>query len=376
MTFPRLLESAYYNYKYDISRNGVGILSDATECTVTEELNGGYTLSMSYPVGGAHWLDIDVGMVIVCKPNDLSADQPFVIKKISKAMGGSIKVDAEHLSYNASGIMVSGFSASSAAEFSSGISRNAVDNNAAHGLRFQTEIDKAGSYDGANQPPRSMRSLLLDKKNSFVSIYGGELDYDGRYIYAVQKRGVDNGVTIRYGKNLIALTQNRNIRQSASSGYPYWYKKDKDTAEYVELPEKIIKYENVFERLKNGKKTELIDLSKEFDSAPSVDDLRSAAYAWIAENQQTQPKYTISLSFVELAKTTEYSEYAKLGLPGESVMLGDTLTVVNPEMEISAKLRVVKTVYDALAGRYKSVDVGDPIDTLADTIIKMRGQTT
>ena len=54
-------------------------------------------------------------------------------------------------------------------------------------------------------------------------------------------------------------------------------------------------------------------------------------------------------------------------------MLGDTLTVINPEMEISAKLRVVKTVYDALAGRYKSVDVGDPIDTLADTIIKMRG---
>lgn len=371
MTYPRLLDSVYYRGAYDISRNGIGVLSDATECTVTEELNGGYMLSMSYPVGGAHWLDIDVGMIIVCKPNDLSADQPFVIKKISKAMGGSIKIDAEHLSYNASGIMVSGFSASSASEFSGGVARNAVDN--ANGLIFSTDIEKSGSYDGANQPPRSMRSLLLDKKNSFVSIYGGELDYDGRYIYAVQQRGADNGVTIRYGKNLIALTQNRSIRQSASSGYPYWYKKDKDTSQYVELPEKIIKYENVFERLKNGKKTELIDLSSEFDSAPSEDDLRSAAYAWIAENQQTQPKYTISLSFVELAKTTEYAEYAKLGLPGESVMLGDTLTVINPEMEISAKLRVVKTVYDALAGRYKSVDVGDPIDTLADTIIKMRG---
>lgn len=374
MTYPRLLDSVYYRGAYDISRNGIGVLSDATECTVTEELNGGYTLSMSYPVGGAHWLDIDVGMIIVCKPNDRTADQPFVIKNISKAMGGAIKIDAEHLSYNASGIMVSGFSATSAAEFSSGIARNAVDN--ANGLIFSTDIEKSGSYDGANQPPRSMRSLLLDKKNSFVSIYGGELDYDGRYIYAVRQRGADNGVTIRYGKNLIALTQNRNIRQSASSGYPYWYKKDKDTAEYVELPEKIIKYENVFERLKNAKKTELIDLSKEFDSAPSVDDLRSAAWKWHTENLQTQPKYTISLSFVELAKTTEYAEYAKLGLPGESVMLGDTLTVINPEMEISAKLRVVKTVYDVLAGRYKSVDIGDPIDTLADTIIKMRGQTT
>lgn len=366
MSYPRLLDSVFYNGKYSISRNGVGILSDATDCTVTEEMNGIFTLSMTYPVGGLHWIDIDVGMYIVCKPNEFADEQPFIIKKISKAMGGSVKIDADHISYAASGVMISGFNSANSGAFRAFVNSNAVNN--VVGIVFDTDIEKSALYIGAYKPPRSMRSVLLEKEDSFSMLYGGEFEFNGLSVFAHSRRGSDRGVTIRYGKNLIALTQTRNIRDFATSGYPYWFDENADGTKYVELPEKVLQY-GVLE-YSDIEKTELIDLSNKFDSAPSQSDLRAAATDWINENWKSSPPYNITLSFVDLSKTTEYAKIAS----AENVMIGDTITVVHPKMNISAKLRVVKTVYDVLRNRYKSIDIGDPIDTIADTILKIGRQ--
>ena len=363
MIYPRLLDSVFYNGKYSISRNGVGILSDATECTVTEEMNGMFTLSMTYPVGGLHWIDIDVGMYIVCRPNEFADEQPFIIKKISKAMGGSVKIDADHISYAASGIMISGFNSANSGAFRTFVNSNAVNN--VVGIAFDTDIEKSALYIGAYRPPRSMRSVLLEKEDSFLRLYGGEFEFNGLSVFAHSRRGSDRGVTIRYGKNLIALTQTRNIRDFATSGYPYWFDENADGTKYVELPEKVLHYGAL--EYSDIEKTELIDLSDKFDSAPSQSDLRAAATDWINENWKSSPPYNITLSFVDLSKTTEYAKIAS----AEKVMIGDTITVVHPKMNISAKLRVVKTVYDVLRNRYKSIDIGDPIDTIADTILKI-----
>lgn len=366
MIYPRLLESVLYDGKYSVDRNGVGILSDATDCTVTEELNGVFTLSMTYPVGGLHWLDIDVGMYVVCRPSEFAEVQPFVIKKISKAMGGSIKIDAEHISYNAGGIMISGFNAGNSAAFRTFVNSNAVNN--IIGFVFNTDISKTASFVGVYKPPRSMRSILLDKKDSFLSLYGGEFEFNGLSIFAHQRRGADRGVSIRYGKNLTALTQTRNIRDFSTSGYPYWYKSNAGGTKYVELPEKVLIYGA--SEYSDIEKTEAIDLTSKFDSAPSVSDLRAATAEWINEHWKSSPPYNIALSFVDLSKTTEYANVAA----AEKVMLGDTITVVQPEMNINAKLRIVKTVYDVLRDRYKSIEIGDPVETLADTIIKISGR--
>lgn len=366
MIYPRLLDSAFNGNHYSIDRNGLGILSDATDCTITEDLEGVSVLSMTYPVGGNHWLDIDVGRVIVARPNEFTAEQPYVIKKISKAMGGSIKIDAEHLCYSADGIMVSGFNAGNSGIFRTEVNDNAVNN--LTGISFDTDIVKvaASAHIGVYHPPRSMLSLLLDGDDSFRGLFGGEIEYDGTLIFAHQHRGADRGVTIRYGKNLVALTQTRSVRDFALWGYPYWYSENADGIQYVELPEKVLLY-GVSE-YSDTARTEPIDLTSKFETAPTVTALRQAAAEWINENWKSAPQYSITLSFVELSKTTEYANIAA----AETVMLGDTLTVVQPEMGITAKLRIVKTVYDVLRSRYKSIDVGDPVQTLADTILKIK----
>ena len=51
--------------------NGLGRLSDAISCTVTEERNGQYELHMVYPQNGIHFADIKNGCQIYCVPVSL-----------------------------------------------------------------------------------------------------------------------------------------------------------------------------------------------------------------------------------------------------------------------------------------------------------------
>ncbi len=368
MIYPRLLQSVWQKTQdtaiFDIDHNGIGPLSDCISCTVTEEKNGSYTLSMEYPVGGVRWLDIDVGRTIVCKPNQHAQEQPFIIKKISKAMGGKVKIDAEHLSYNANGILVTGFNAGNSGGFRTSLNDSALENY----FIFDTDIVKTGVYIGVYKPPRSIRSLLLDDKTgSFISLYGGEFEFDRLSIFAHTSRGTDRGVTIRYGKNLTALTQTRTAREFATAVYPYWHNENSDGTRYVELSEKILQfgvsdYSDIY-------KTIPLDLTSQFDEAPTKSDLRNAAITWINDNWKEAPLFNLNISFIELAKTTEYADIAN----AETVKLCDTITVIHPEFGLSNKMQVIKTVYNALQDRYKSIEVGDPIDSLASTILKLTG---
>ena len=48
--------------------NGIGRLSDAISCTVTEERNGIYELELEYPIVGAHASELVNSAIIVPKP--------------------------------------------------------------------------------------------------------------------------------------------------------------------------------------------------------------------------------------------------------------------------------------------------------------------
>ena len=50
--------------------NGIGRLSDAISCTVTEERNGLYELEMEYPIDGQHYSDIAIRSIIAAVPCD------------------------------------------------------------------------------------------------------------------------------------------------------------------------------------------------------------------------------------------------------------------------------------------------------------------
>ena len=81
---PILFESTATSF----TTNGIGRLSDAISCTVTEERNGPYELEMQYPISGVHFHELQHSRIIYATPADGKDAQPFRIYRIEKPLDG------------------------------------------------------------------------------------------------------------------------------------------------------------------------------------------------------------------------------------------------------------------------------------------------
>lgn len=100
----------------DFNNNGLGMLSDCTYCTVTEERNGSFELELRYPIDGQLYENIKYDSVIKAMPNELSDLQLFRVYYNSKPINGLVTFKAEHISYQLNKIPVSPFTANSITE--------------------------------------------------------------------------------------------------------------------------------------------------------------------------------------------------------------------------------------------------------------------
>lgn len=332
--------------------NGLGVLSDAISCTVTEERNGAFELTLEYPISGIHYEEISNRRIIYCKPNPYASPQPFRIYRMTKPLSGRVTVYAEHISYDLSGIPVSPFTAGSASA-----AMLQIENSAAVDSNFTFWTDKETAATMTVEVPSSTRSILGGNAGSVLDVYGGEYEWDGWTVRLWSARGSDNGVIIRYGKNLTDLEQDENISNVATGVYPYW--KDSD-GNLVELPEKIVNAPGTY----NFTRIIPLDLSSDFEEQPTVEQLRERAEKYVDDNDIGIPTVSISVAFQSLDQTEEYKDLALL----ERVGLCDTVTVQYETLGVSAKAKCVKTEYDALLDRYTSIELGDARTNIADTI--------
>lgn len=336
----------------EFTSNGIGVLSDAVSCTVTEERNGAFELEMQYPVTGVHYGHIARRCLLLAKPDPVSDAQPFRIYRITRPMGGVVTVYAAHISYDLSGIPVSPFTASSAPAAMAALSANA-----AVACPFTFWTDKETSAAMTVSAPASIRSLLGGGEGSLLDVYGGEYAFDGYSVRLYGQRGADRGVSIRYGKNLTDLTQEENCQSVYTGCYPYW---SGQNGALVTLPEKILSAEGSYDFVKILP----LDLSGEWQEAPTPDALRERASSYMKTNRIGTPKVSLTVSFAQLEQTEEYKGTALL----ERVLLCDTVNVEFPALGVSATAKCVKTVYDCLLDRYDKVDLGDARATIADTL--------
>lgn len=333
--------------------NGIGRLSDATECTVIEELNGQFELEMSYPMGGRYFKDIRYSSIIAAKPYQNGTIQAFRVYKISKPMSGKVKIYARHISYQLNFIPCSAFSGQSAATVLANI-KTAVAEYCP--FNFTTDIDNKNSW--MLYEPRVIRSFLLGEDDSIQTVYGGEFQWDNYNVRLLQNRGSNKGVKIRYGKNLVDLTQEENIENTITGIYPIW----KSDGTIVELPEKVLHSQNAANY--PFLRTEVHDFTSEFDEMPTVEDLRKMAQLYVLKEDIGVPEIGLTVNFVNLSETSEYADVLEL----QSVNLGDTVTVEFPALEVSATQKVTKTEYDVLSERYTSITIGNSVKTVASTI--------
>ena len=351
MSYPILYSATETNFDH----NGIGILSACVSCEVTEEANGIFELAMQYPMDGIHYEDIADRAIIKAKADQFREPQLFRIYAISKPMNGIVTVLAEHISYDLSGIPVKTFSASSASNALAGLKNNAVVN-----CPFDFWTDKTTQANFKVSVPASIRSRLGGVAGSILDVYGGEYEFDNFTVKLHKNRGQNRGVSIRYGKNLTDIQQDQNCSNVATGVYPYWAGTVDEKDVLVELPEKIVNAPGTY----NFVKIRTVDFTQNFETRPTVEQLRSATENYIKNNNIGVPSVSFTVSFAQLEQTEEYKHLKLL----ERVSLFDTVNVEFPALGVSATAKAVKIVYDVIADRVKSVTLGSVRTNIADTI--------
>ena len=349
------LITLYSSTETEFATNGLGSLSEAASCVVTEEINGGFELELVYPITGKRYKDLTVRSIIFVKPNPVDPPQAFRIYEISKPINGLTTYYASHISYDLSGIPILPFMADTCVLALQGLKNNSVVN---HNFDFWTDKAIASSF--KVDSPMSLRSSLGGTQGSILDIYGGEYKFDNFLVKLYTHRGSDRGVVIRYGKNLIDIKQEETISKMYTAVLPYW--KDIDGEVLITLPEKYIPIEGNF----NFNNILTLDLSTYFEEEPTEDQLRERATKYIKDNSLGEIQVSLNISFAQLEQTEEYKNLALL----ERVELGDTIRVEFERLDISAKAKVCKTVYDVLRNRYESVEVGSIRASISDTIVE------
>ena len=326
----------------DFTTNGIGFLTDAVSCIVTEERNGIYELALTYPTKGhlAKYLENDA--IIKAKANDEDNPQLFRIYNHTKAVGENTTWYGEHISYELNGNPVDCFTVS---EVNGERALHELLDAAILPHEFTCASDitttNSTSIDGAV----SVRNAMGGTEGSLLDVWGGEYHYDNYRVELLKARGVDNGVTIEYGKNLIDAKQEKNIADVVTVIFPY----AKYTAEgaeqktYITLPEKVLQHENANKYA--TLRCEIVDFSGEWESGTIIttDMLRAKAKEYLGK-LSTEPKVNITLSFASLKKTKDYKNIKAF----ESVKLCDIVTVKILPLDINVKAKITKVKYDSI----------------------------
>lgn len=329
---------------------GIGVLSGAISCDVEENRNGSYELEMTYPVTAPFYDELKLRRLIVAKPNYTDDPQPFRIYDISKPLNGVVTVKAQHISYDLSGFIDAPFE-------ETGITaalQRMVNSNTVYptSCPFTFSTDLTGSQTMKVKHPQSVRALMGGVEGSLIDLYGGEWHFNGYACELKAHRGEDRGVLIRYGKNLTDLRQEENNAAVYTGVYPYYY--NADTEILVTLTEKVVSASGTFDYVKILP----LDLTGEFEEAPTEAALRSRANSYITTNQIGVPKVNLTISFVESDSFQD------------RVDLCDTVSVRFDALGVSASAKCIRTKWDVLKERYIEAELGSARNSLAATIAK------
>lgn len=367
----------YEAFEHNFTNNGICRLSDCISCEVTEERNGKYELVMEYPMTGVRFDEIKEGRLIYVTHDENGDPQPFEIYRKSAPISGVVTFNARHISYRLSKVILKPFSVGSLA-----LALDKIKNETFNENPFTFWTDKSTVAKFSVPYPSSIRSILGGTVGSILDVYGGEYEFDKFLVRLWNHRGADNGVTVRYGKNLTDLTQTLDTGSLYNAIVPYW----KDTAGNCVYGNPVTAQGGVKNRTKWNEEHGIImtdennaefefdaysedviamDFSEEFkEEAPTPRQLEDKAKAYLASNTPWIANENIKFDFVALWQTDEYADIASL----ERVKLCDTVTVEYTALGVSAKAKVVKVVWDALEDRYKSVEVGDARTSFGEAI--------
>ena len=208
---------------------------------------------------------------------------------------------------------------------------------------------------------RCVRTSLYDAIQVVLERWGGHLVRDNFTIKIMNEIGQDNGVTIRYAKNLKEITSEENWDNVVTKLLPVG--KDGillnalDQSASVYLTSEIqysIPYTKTVSFEQDIDEENYVDDEGNFDEEAYeqalIDDLTYQAQAYLNANCVPQVNYTLKANIEKLTD------------------IGDTIEVIDDRLGINLMTNVISFDYDCILGKYTEVEFGNFKEKLSNLI--------
>ncbi len=362
-------------------------MTECTECTVSEELQGDYLLTLSYPTDAVLAEHIQVNNFIVAQVG-IAEDgngvfqpnlQVFRIRKVTAdGISGMMTVEAVHIAYDMAYTIYDDYADAYGNTIPQAESTNAkIRGTGWYTITSDYDAPTPLDYDayiGVGQPtPCNWREIMGNMEDSYLAKLNLEPEYDNKTTKLWVRRGATKNITLRYGRDITAITQSIDTTDVCKAVVAYYYKTG--TGGSYTMYYQIVYFDyDSGNHYRNDRwcPCQIIDFTSDITSTTEVNikaDLRSNAKKYINNHiGLDQPQVQIDVSFerTDLANT-----YASI-LHENNILLGDSLKVIYPPLNINQTIRVVKTEYNVLLGKYNSVSLG----TIQTTLATGAGKTT
>lgn len=336
--------------------NRYGRLTEVSECSVYEKLNGEFTAELTIPRVALNAHNLQRFGLVRIKPNHWQQSQIFRINRVKRQLvNGDIVLQLNHLSYDLNKIPARPFTATGIIDVMNKLS--SIDVRMTYNpFTFFFDLDNLTSV--LSVPvPMSYRNIIGGVEGSILDVFGGELIWNNLEVKLVEHRGEDRSVAIRYGVNIIEYTQEENIANTYDG-----------VVGYVAQEDNPVVIGNVVYDGTGGNYPLLrvIDFSDKIDeeTTPTVQIVTDLTEAWVASNHPKTPQIGMTVDFTALRQSKQFDILASL----EDVRLGDTVTVILPEMGISQTAKVTGVKYDPIREITKEIELGNYRPRLSSTI--------
>ena len=330
--------------------NGLGRLRDCISCVVTEERNGVYECDFEYPIDGVNYDRIQCGRIIAVEHDESNDVQPFDIVGYSRPINGVVTFHCVHISYRQTALTVSDTNINSLADAFTMLG-NAQPSNP---FNYWTDKDSIGYMASGDGVPHSVRSILGGMEGSILDSYGGEYEWDKWTIKLWANRGSLKNFTIRYGVNLTDYSEDTDYSDTYTSVIPYWAGQDSDGNALIITGDR---QESGYPSFNGTDRCIPLDVTDKFnseDGTPTKAQVEAEGLAYIQQNQPFLPAQTIKVDFVRISDSSEYAQFKTL----QTCKLCDSVSVMFPRYNVDGTFKIVKTEYDVLQERYKTMELG------------------
>ena len=333
----------------DFTSNGDRVIH-ALRAKITKQDNGEFYLDLETDLSYVN--DLTEGRIIVAPTPQ--GEQPFRVSNVQKTKN-KLSTKALHVFFDSRNYLIAD---------SYVVEKNC--NDALDHLNIATEpespfttlsdVNTVSSY-------RCVRNSLYEAFTTVLERWGGHFDIDGWTVAIRREIGQDNGVTIRYAKNMKDITVDENWDGVVTKIMPV----GKDG---LLLPERYIEsqiqYEIPYTKAVTFSQNDITedqfkdengDLDEEAYEQALINDLRQQAQAYLNDSSVPQVNYTLKANVEKLTN------------------IGDTVEVIDERLGLTLQTNVISYVYDCILGKYVELEFGNFKKTVSNLMSNITAQT-